>query len=75
MTIAPSFWRSSCLIGVGVANLLAGRLIEALPSIQEARAIVEVTGNSYAIRAVRGVDLAVNEGRCHGTALIVSNCG
>jgi len=48
---SETFWRSSCLLGVGVANLLAGRLSEALPAIQEARAIVEVTGNSYAMRA------------------------
>ncbi len=48
---SETFWRSSCLLGVGVANLLAGRLNEALTSIQEARAIVEVAGNSYAIRA------------------------
>src|SRR5204862_482616 len=48
---SETFWRSSCLLGVGVANLLAGRLSEALPTIQEARAIVEVAGNSYAIRA------------------------
>lgn len=50
---SETFWRSSCLIGVGVANMLAGRLSEALPSIQEARAIVEAAWNSYAIRAAR----------------------
>lgn len=48
---SETFWRSSCLLGVGTADLLAGRLNEALPVIQEGRAIVEVTGNSYALRA------------------------
>jgi LuxR family transcriptional regulator, maltose regulon positive regulatory protein len=67
---SETFWRSSCLIGVGVANLLAGRLTEALPSIQEARAIVEVAGNSYGIRAALFAlgNVYLGQGKLHQAA-------
>jgi LuxR family transcriptional regulator, maltose regulon positive regulatory protein len=67
---SETFWRSSCLIGVGVANLLAGRLNEALPAIQEARAIVEVAGNSYAIRATLFAlgNVYLGQGKLHRAA-------
>ena len=62
-----TFWRSSCLLGVGGAKLLAGRLNEARPFIQQARAIVEVTGNSYALRAALFIlgQISLGEGKLH----------
>ncbi len=64
---SETFWRSSCLLDVGGANLLAGRLNEARPFIQKAQAIVEITGNSYARRATQFIlgQISLGEGKLY----------
>ena len=51
---ADSFmWRGSCLIGLSIAEIFAGRLDQARQLLQEARQANEIAGNGYASRATQ----------------------
>jgi LuxR family maltose regulon positive regulatory protein len=64
------FWRSIILAGMGADHQLAGRLYDAYRTIQEARTLMEVVGNSGGLRSTLYVlgNIAASQGKSQHAA-------
>ncbi|MBE3560730.1 MAG: hypothetical protein IMW89_16145 [Ktedonobacteraceae bacterium] len=66
-------WRSSCLLIIGMQNMLSGRLKEAQQATRTALTLIESSSNSYVIRAAHLTQGMINlgQGKLHQAAEIL----